>query len=274
MLKLNKDIILLIAENLELQDILKFSSVHQQIQKYLTCDHFWNRLAIQHFGKENIERIKEEIEIRPYFKIPSKQESESFVSKDFKKYKTGIGLYSLCTELNDIKNYLHIKGSLLNLFDNYMRCNLSKISIIPESICHLKHLKQIDLSHNSIELIPEEFFQLVNLEELDLYYNCIKEISENIVYLEKLKHLDLANNRIEKIPRNIGNLKNLKKLYLQCNRFKYENLPIELIYMEKLEILNIRKSENFKEFSQIQEITSLDARLVNFFLYTVHHFYY
>jgi hypothetical protein len=74
------------------------------------------------------------------------------------------------------------------------------ISIVPESLGNLIHLKRLILKRNGLEFLPLSLKKLTKLKDLDLSYNEFNEIPPLIRSLDSLKTLNLKHNKIKIIP--------------------------------------------------------------------------
>ncbi len=122
----------------------------------------------------------------------------------------------------------------LNLTHNFIR-------EIPESIGSLEYLKILNLFSNKIVKIPQSIGKLKSLEILNIARNEIHELPEPIGYLESLKKLNLYDNNIVKIPASIGKLKCLKNLDVANN--KIQELPESIGKLKSLKILDIANNK-------------------------------
>ena len=84
------------------------------------------------------------------------------------------------------------------------------LQFIPEQICYLRDIEELDLSVNSIRAIPELIGNLTSLKYLDLTNNYIQNVPESLGELKSLRFLDLACNKIAKIPESIYKSKSIK----------------------------------------------------------------
>ncbi|KAL2971788.1 hypothetical protein AAZX31_15G216700 [Glycine max] len=87
----------------------------------------------------------------------------------------------------------------------------SDINELPDSVCNLKHLRSLDLSHTSIKKLPDSTCSLSNLQILKLNYcRYLKEQPSNLHELTNLHRLEFVNTKIIKVPPHLGKLKNLQ----------------------------------------------------------------
>jgi len=140
---------------------------------------------------------------------------------------------------NRIKAIRQAKSSKLDL--SYLRIdelpnsiceltNLRELNIqgnelteLPENIGRLQKLKFVNLSRNNLEILPKSFENLTNLIRLDVSYNRLSVLPQKIGNLLQLIYLDLGFNKLQVLPDSFGGLVNLQKLYLHNNQFA--NLP-------------------------------------------------
>ena len=76
--------------------------------------------------------------------------------------------------------------------------------ILPDSLCTLTRLNDINFSHNKIKAIPPGFNKLHKLTKLRLGNNAIAIIPDEITELKFLEVLALFSNNISELPPKIG----------------------------------------------------------------------
>lgn len=95
---------------------------------------------------------------------------------------------------------------------------------VPDLFHHLKCLRALDLSENSIEELPREVGNLMHLRYLDLSGGKMKELPETICELCNLQTLDITLCwRLKELPKGIGKLIKLRHL----------EMPSQLEFMPK-----------------------------------------
>ena len=75
---------------------------------------------------------------------------------------------------------------------------------LPDSLCTLTRLIDINFSHNKIKVIPPGFNKLHKLIKLRLGNNAIAIIPDEITELKFLEVLALFSNNISELPPKIG----------------------------------------------------------------------
>lgn len=83
------------------------------------------------------------------------------------------------------------KGRVIGI---YIKKENIKLGIIPEQVCNLKLLEELEVTESSVINVPDCIGKLRHLRYLDLSYNRIKKIPESINYLSNLENLHLNDN--------------------------------------------------------------------------------
>ncbi|KAJ0018488.1 hypothetical protein Pint_11706 [Pistacia integerrima] len=111
----------------------------------------------------------------------------------------------------------------------------------PEELAHLRRLKRLRLSANSLSgELPESIFDnLPHLELLYLSYNMLQgKLPSTLSKCKKLQYLSLVvNNFTGAIPKEIGNLKQLKWMYLGNNKLQ-GSIPKDIGNLIQLKIMH------------------------------------
>lgn len=115
------------------------------------------------------------------------------------------------------------------------------ISILPENICDLNGLMELDLYQNELNEIPESIGQLQNLKHLNLRDNNLTSIPDIFEELLNLEYLSLSSNGLNVVPNSISNLSNLLELHLEYNDLS--EIPNGISNLNLLEHLNIEQNE-------------------------------
>lgn len=121
----------------------------------------------------------------------------------------------------------------------------NKLSYLPETICKLSNLENLDVSFNNLSEIPKNIGKLSKLEFFSAIGNQITFIPDSLCSLYKLKTLYLGSNQITSLSNNIEFLTNLEKLSLTHNNFN--EIPVTIGNLLKLKRLTIHDNKNLEE---------------------------
>ncbi|MFX1324235.1 MAG: hypothetical protein ACFE8N_04715, partial [Promethearchaeota archaeon] len=124
------------------------------------------------------------------------------------------------------------------------------------------HITELGLTlfAHSLSLLPESIKDLKNLEILSIKgLHGLEKLPENLIYLDKLKYLGYEHNPIPYfrgsdpilLPEIICNLTSLEKLHLYGSWIT--ELPDCLVFLPKLNEINISSCSRLKKFSKIIE---------------------
>ncbi len=138
----------------------------------------------------------------PLINSPNKNFVSGFAVKHKRVSKIGINYKNL----DEIPDYLCNLSELEELNLAHMQ-----ITTISPKIGKLKHLRILNLEDNKISVLPESIPSLVNLEELDLSYNQIQYFPNGFDNLHELRFLSIGSNQIHLQDTFLA----LKKLYNQ-----------------------------------------------------------
>jgi leucine-rich repeat protein SHOC2 len=162
-------------------------------------------------------------------------------------------LTTFIPDLSKIYNPIYRNKIVLNLRSR-------KLSVLPESICQLTYITDLELTDNllinlpdnignisklthlnlignQLKTLPSSIGDLHRLTDLNLHYNQLVCLPNQIVNLSSLTHLNLSHNRLKHLPKHIGNLSNLTDLNLSGNKLK--SLPRRIDRLSKLTNLNL-----------------------------------
>jgi len=145
------------------------------------------------------------------------------------QYQRDLGIEYLKLRLNLPQKIEELKQC--KVLDKSNKMLLNEISIsdrdmlekIPNSICELIELTELNLSNNKIEYLPESIGKLKQLKYLYLTDNKLEYLPKSIVKLKQLQYLYLTNNLLKKLHNSVGEL---KMLLLEMNELT--SLPILL----------------------------------------------
>lgn len=79
-------------------------------------------------------------------------------------------------------------------------------------VCRLKSLVECDVSTNFLTVIPESITALAHLRLLDVHDNRIQEVPPNTSRLVCLEELNVSENRIKRLDSELGMVPNLRKV--------------------------------------------------------------
>jgi len=134
---------------------------------------------------------------------------------------------------------------------------------LPESLCEIKSLKQLDVSGNSITTIPKCISNLNKLQILNLSYNELTTLPKEFGKLTNLVELNLGDNLFTSIPSSLKKLKNLEKLNLDFNKIEKASLS----GLSKLEELVLTDNEissiSLKDLSNLKYLNLVDNHLTS-----------
>ncbi|KAG4957680.1 hypothetical protein JHK85_044060 [Glycine max] len=124
----------------------------------------------------------------------------------------------------------------------------SDINELPDSICNLKHLRSLDLSHTHIKKLPDSTCSLSNLQILKLNFCCyLKELPSNLHELTNLHCLEVVGTKLIRVPPHLGKLKNLQVLMSWFDVGESSEFTIQ-----QLGELNLHGSLSFWELQNIE----------------------
>ncbi|CAI9270445.1 unnamed protein product [Lactuca saligna] len=138
----------------------------------------------------------------------------------------------------------HSNYSLLAIY--FSKNNIQEL---PSSIGNLEKLVYLDLSGcHRLKSLPQSICTLRSLKNLDLVNCAIEELPEDLGHLESLEWLNLGGTRVKHLPKSICMLKNLKTLLLTSCKVVM-NLP------EDIEIaIEIRRLKMFRRVKRTRWI--------------------
>ncbi|RZB65897.1 putative disease resistance RPP13-like protein 1 [Glycine soja] len=215
------------------------------LAKYV-CGNIYFRLGVdQAKGTQKTTRhFSVSIITEPYF-------DEFGTSCDTKKLRTFMPTW---WRMNEYHYSWNCNMSIHELFSKFKFLRVlslshcSNIYELPDSVCNLKHLRSLDLSHTRIKKLPDSTCSLSNLQILKLNYcRYLKELPSNLHELTNLHRLEFVNTEIIKVPRHMGKLKNLQVLMSSFDVGKSSEFTIQ-----QLGELNLHGRLSFWELQNIE----------------------
>lgn len=129
-----------------------------------------------------------------------------------------------------------IEMDKFNNLENIIGYN-NNLSLIPNSICGLEKLRQLNLDDNKLNELPNCLTTFNKLEVLFCADNRISRIPNDFGKLSNLRKIQLNGNEIKQLPSSFYDLKNLTYCYLSDNMI--QDIDERILEMEKLETLNL-----------------------------------
>ena len=81
----------------------------------------------------------------------------------------------------------------------------NSLETLPNCICNMKSLKELDLSHNLLNTLPHEFTKSSKLVDVDLSGNQLVSVPPDLFkHLKNLERLKLAHNKFSCLPSFTG----------------------------------------------------------------------
>ncbi|XP_071998532.1 DISP complex protein LRCH3 isoform X2 [Engystomops pustulosus] len=155
------------------------------------------------------------------------------------------------TFLNLSRNQLtSLPGHLCSLpLKVLIACN-NKLDSLPEEICHLRHLTELDVSCNEIQTLPQQIGKLESLRDLNIRRNHLMRLPEELADLP-LVRLDFSCNKVTSIPACYRNLRHLQTIILDNNPL--QSPPAQICIKGKIHIFKYLNIEALKNASDLPE---------------------
>lgn len=132
------------------------------------------------------------------------------------------------------------------------------LSHFSEDVEHLKGLKKLCVSHNKIRYLPAQIGTLQALEEVDVSFNELHDFPGSFTHLKKLRTLDVDHNKLQNFPPELLALSELEEL--DCSGNKLEGLPGNITMLQSLKILWLSSTQISalpETFCDLQNLESL-----------------
>lgn len=119
---------------------------------------------------------------------------------------------------------------VLETQDTYLSLNDLRLTVLPDSLARLKHLRVLHLCSNMLAALPECIGELTELTEIVVWDNQLTALPKSMRQLGKLSALFLEGNKLTSLPEWLRNLPSLSMLHLSGNDL---NLPPEVLSKAK-----------------------------------------
>ncbi|MED6165451.1 hypothetical protein PIB30_099654, partial [Stylosanthes scabra] len=163
------------------------------------------------------------------------------------------------------KESTRLTGGILSK-NKYLRVlSFGDLSMFPDSIAKLIHLRYLDLSRSNIELLPHSLCNLCNLQTLKLRSCCsLAMLPSNLGEMINLRYLDLSRTAVKTLPESLCNLGNLQTLKLQhCSELTMlPNGMYKLVNLRHLDIWGTPLKEMPKGMGKLKQLMILSKYIV------------
>ncbi|XP_075717960.1 DISP complex protein LRCH3 isoform X2 [Rhinoderma darwinii] len=155
------------------------------------------------------------------------------------------------TFLNLSRNQLtSLPGHLCSLPLKVLIAGNNKLDSLPEEICHLRHLTELDVSCNEIQTLPQQIGKLESLRDLNIRRNHLVRLPEELADLP-LVRLDFSCNKVISIPVCYRNLRHLQTIILDNNPLQCP--PAQVCIKGKIHIFKYLNIEALKNAPDLPE---------------------
>jgi internalin A len=124
----------------------------------------------------------------------------------------------------------------------------NQIAALPQVLCRMSNLTELDVSYNRLSSLPSELRQLSYLTRLNVEGNALVTPSvalirgvlgsiDVVTRFPRLMHLNLSRNKITELPHYIDYLSSLTELVVSENRIT--RVPMQLVAVVNLSLLDL-----------------------------------
>ena len=124
-------------------------------------------------------------------------------------------------ELTDIPVQLTDLAPKLRILD---LSNNSIKSIDCWFVVEMRHLTNLDISHNKLEFIPYQIKAMTSLDKINLSHNQLSDVTNTLGLIPSLRYLDLSHNNLNHLPYTL--IKNLT-INTRLNNLDIANNPLK-----------------------------------------------
>jgi Leucine-rich repeat (LRR) protein len=138
-----------------------------------------------------------------------------------------------------------------------LECKSLYLTNIPEEICDLKDLVDLDVDYNNLTALPDSLGRLSSLQILSVSNNNLTALPYSLGNLLSLQRLYVSNNHLTAFPASLGSLFSLQLLSVDNNHLTA--LPDSLGSLSNLTWLSV----NNNEFTTLPDSLCTLTQLVN-----------
>jgi len=122
----------------------------------------------------------------------------------------------------------------------------------------LKHLRNLNVSHNQLTSFPSFACQIATLDYLDLSHNMIDSLPSCLETM-KVVEMNLNNNKVQQLPASLAQCPRLKVLRVEQNELTISGIPEGLLMDSKVSLLAVEG--NYFSMKDLEEIPGYDKVL-------------
>jgi Leucine-rich repeat (LRR) protein len=164
------------------------------------------------------------------------------------EYKS-LRLTNIPEEICDLKDLVD-----LNVHNNHL-------TYLPDSLGNLSSLLWLYVSNNNLTALPNSLGRLSSLQNLYVGYNNLTALPDSLGSLSNLKMLYLDNNFLTSLPDSLGSLSSLQTLYVNNNNLTA--LPDSLGNLSSLKWLSVNNNNLTALPDSLGSLSSLRTLSVN-----------
>ncbi|MED6127643.1 hypothetical protein PIB30_089933 [Stylosanthes scabra] len=197
------------------------------LTRYLSCDHPFSEKTYSSSKIESLRTFLKTNLCHPRNKKGITTITCDMLSKN--KYLRVLSFHDLSISPDSIAKLIHLR---------YLDLSWSDFEVLPHSLCNLCNLQTLKLRRCSfLTMLPSSLGELIHLRYLDLSRSAIKTLPESVCKLSYLQTLRLNNcSELTMLPNSMYNLVNLQ--HLDIRRTPIKEMPEGMGKLKQLHILS------------------------------------